>query len=349
MAGLAITGVGLRIGASDILRTVSLTVPPGRTAALLGPAGSGKTALLRAVAGLESPQTGSIRIGDRIVFDAANKIAMAPDRRGSGFMFQSGALWPQLSARDNLVFNLRARGRDIADARAQANRLLDRLGLMESAGRMPEQLCVAHRQRLALGRALTGEPRLLLLDEPLSGQADDIHERMWLKQLLGESGLTTLVATRDRTEAFALSEHIAVINAGAIEQEGAPADIFEKPATPFVASLMGPCNRIAAPLIEKEDFRACIEITGTRIIGVNCTQAAPGEICTGMIRIERVRIGGGPGANRIGMMLRAQTYLGERWEVVFVKDALTLRAYTSAPLKHEFYHLEFPPDALWIY
>ena len=349
MSALAINGLSLRIGTGDVLREVALSVPAGTVAALLGGADSGKTALLRAVAGLEIPHAGTIRIGDQTVLDAAGKVAVPPHRRSVGFMFQSGALWPHWSVRDNLVFSARSRRRDTAEARAHANRLLDRLGLIQLGSHTPAQLSARHRQRAALGRALVREPKLLLLDDPLAGQEGDADERMWLKQLLAEAGITTLFATRDRTEAFALADHVALINAGAVEQEGVPADIFAKPATPFVASFLAPCNRIEGTLVEKAGLRAFIEVIGARLGGVNCTKAALGDVCTGVIRIDRVLVGGGPGVNRIRMKLSTQTYLGERWELAFVNEALTLRAYASAPLRHEYYHLEFPPDALWIY
>ena len=349
MSALAINGVGLRLGESGVLNNVSLTVPQGKITALLGPARAGKTALLRAIAGLEAPQAGTIRIGEDTVFDAVTKVVVPPEKRGIGLMFQSGALWPHWSVRDNLAFIARLRGTADDEAKAQANRLLDRLSLIEIGGHKPAQLSARDRQRAALGRALIGAPRLLLLDEPLGGLEADTGERMWLRQLLTEAGITTLIATRDRMEAFALAEHVAIMNAGAIEQAGAPADIFTKPATPFVANFMAPCTGIEGTLVEKAGPRAFIEVMGTRIGGVNCTDAALGETCTGMIRIERVLIGGGPGLNRLGMKLASQTYLGERWEIAFVSDARTVRAHATAPLRHEFYHVEFPPDALWIY
>jgi len=349
MSALAITGVGLHIDTTDILKGITLSVPAGAIAALLGPTASGKTALLRTIAGLDHPHAGTVRIGDETVFDATAGIALPPERRRVGLMFQSDALSPRWSALDNLVFTARQRGRDAAEAKAHANRLLDRLGMIEIARQPVEQLSAVQRRRTALGRALICEPKLLLLDDPLGGRADDAGERMWLKQLLVESGITTLIATRDRTEAFALAGHIALINAGIIEQEGAASDIFARPATPFVASFLAPCNRIAGTLVEKAGLRAFIDVASTRLGGVNCTKAALGETCTGMIRIDRVLVGGGPGANRIRMKLAEQTYLGERWELAFVNDALTIRAYASAPLRHEFYHIEFPPDALWVY
>jgi ABC-type Fe3+/spermidine/putrescine transport system ATPase subunit len=161
--------------------------------------------------------------------------------------------------------------------------------------------------------------------------------------------VTTLLATANRGDALTLAGRVALINGGAIEQEGTPAELHEQPATAFAASFMGAANRIEGTLVEKAGTRAFIEIMGVRIGGVARTQAAVGDKATGVIRFEGVKLGGGPGTNRIAMKLKAQMYLGERWELVFVRETLTVRAYASAPLRHEDYHVEFPSEALWIY
>jgi iron(III) transport system ATP-binding protein len=350
MSSLAVSQLGLRHEGADLLRAVSLTAPAGKITAVLGPAGSGKTALLRAVAGLDAPHAGSIRIGDQVVFDAANRIVVRPERRGVGFLFQSGALWRHLTVAENLGFCLRLR-RDKANAAARVEQTLAEVGIADLASRRPPELSTAERQRVALARALVGRPRLLLLDDPLAGIAEDVRAefRLWLRQAIAKTGLTALIATRERTDAFALADHIVLLNAGSVEQAGVAAELYNAPATPFAAALLGASNRIEGTLVEQAGSRAVIDVMGTRLGGTARTRAAVGQKVTGMIRTERVLLGGGPGANRLGMTLVAQTYLGERWEVTFVKEALTVRAHTSAPLRHEFYHVEFPPDALWIY
>jgi iron(III) transport system ATP-binding protein len=148
---------------------------------------------------------------------------------------------------------------------------------------------------------------------------------------------------------MAIADRIALLNGGVIEQEGTPTDLYTNPATLFAAQFMGSTNQIEGTLVEKAGARAFIEAGGARLGGIVRTNAAVGEKATGVIRNERVLIGGGPGVNRMSMKLQTQMYLGERWEIVFVKDALTVRAYASAPLRHESYHLEFPPDAMWVF
>jgi len=149
--------------------------------------------------------------------------------------------------------------------------------------------------------------------------------------------------------AMAIADRITLLNAGVIDQEGAPTDLYQEPATLFAAEFMGNNNRLEGTLVELADRRAVIEVMGVRLEGIARTHASVGAKAIGVIRVEKIMLGGGPGPNRIPMTLKAQMYIGERWELLFVKDALTVRAYSSAPLKHEFYHAEFPPHALWVF
>ena len=148
---------------------------------------------------------------------------------------------------------------------------------------------------------------------------------------------------------MAIADRITLLNGGVIEQEGSPTELYKEPATLFAAEFMGNNNRLDGTLVAVNDTRAAIEVLGWPIEGIARTRAAVGDKATGVTRIERMLIGGGPGPNRIPMKLSTQMYLGERWELLFLKDTLTIRAYASAPLRHESYHVEFPPDALWIF
>jgi iron(III) transport system ATP-binding protein len=351
MSALAINEVGLRLGTADVLKNVSLQVPPARIGAVLGPPLSGKTALLRAIAGLEHPHTGSIRIGERVMFDAATGIELPAQTRGVGMMFGSLALAAHWTVFDNVALGARFRGGDAAAIRGRVAAALTQTGIVELAQHCVEQLTHYEQWRVAIARALAGEPAVLLLDDPLAGfdETARAEARTWLKQVLTETGVTTLLATANRGDALTLAGRVALINGGAIEQEGTPAELHEQPATAFAASFMGAANRIEGTLVEKAGTRAFIEIMGVRIGGVARTQTAVGDKATGIIRVDGVKLGGGPGTNRIAMKLKAQMYLGERWELVFVRETLTVRAYASAPLRHEDYHVEFPSDALWIY
>jgi iron(III) transport system ATP-binding protein len=351
MADLSVNDLALRYGNTEILKGVSVAVPPGKVVALLGPSGSGKTTLLRAVAGLETPHRGTITIGDKIYFDAARKIDLPAEARGLGLVFQSYALWPHRTVFQNVAYGLKLRGASAAAIKLRVGKALAQIGLADLAGRYPHQLSGGQQQRVALARALVYEPAVILLDEPLSNLDAKLREeaRAWLRQLIVSLGLSALMVTHDQIEAMAIADRITLLNVGCIEQEGTPTELYKEPATLFAAEFMGNNNRIDGSLVDKADGRAVIEAMGVRFEGLARTAAAAGARATGVIRLEKVMLGGGPGLNRVLMRLKTQMYIGERWELVFVHEALSVRAYTSAPLKHEFYHVEFPPAALWIF
>jgi iron(III) transport system ATP-binding protein len=351
MADLIIDDIALRYGDHEILKGVSVAVPPGKVVALLGPSGSGKTTLLRAVAGLERPYRGAIRIGEETFFDATGRIDVPAETRGLGLVFQSYALWPHRTVRENVAYGLELRKASAAAIKLRVAKALGQIGLAELAGRYPHQLSGGQQQRVALARALVYEPSVILLDEPLSNLDAKLREeaRAWLRQLIISLGISALLVTHDQIEAMAIADRITLLNAGRVEQEGPPTELYQQPATLFAAEFMGNNNRLDGTLVEKADNRAVIEVMGTRLEGVARSHAAVGETGSGVIRLEKVLLGGGAGANRVFMQLKAQMYIGERWELVFVKDGVSVRAYTSAPLKHEFYHVEFPPAALWIF
>jgi iron(III) transport system ATP-binding protein len=226
---------------------VSLSIPAGRLLTLLGPSGCGKTTTLRCIAGLERPDSGRIVIGEQTVFDSAKGIFVPPSDRGIGMVFQSYAIWPHMSVFENVAFPLRvARNRrylaaEIRDKVAHALEMV-RLGGFER--RSATQLSGGQQQRLALARGLVHEPRILLLDEPLSNLDAKLREQMRfeLKHLQRSLRITTVYVTHDQSEALALSDEIAVFNAGRIAQRGAPQDIYSQPATRFVADFIGSAN-----------------------------------------------------------------------------------------------------------
>jgi iron(III) transport system ATP-binding protein len=349
MADLALSDVRLRLGEREILKGVTLGVPDRTVVALLGPAASGKTALMGAVAGLTQPHAGTIRIGDRTVFDGAKGVDDPPHRRRVGLVSQSDAFWPQRTVFENVAFFAGlARKRD---AKTRAEQALELVGVRDLADRLPPQLTASERRQVTLARALVREPAVMLLDDPLShlDGPPRAEARIWLRQLLIGLNLPVLVATRDPVEAMALADRVVVLNDGFVEQEGAAADVYSEPETVFSTEYMAQSNRLRGTLVENAGTRAMLDVMGSRLAGITQTRAPLGTQAVGLIRVERTRIGGGPGANRLPMTLATQMYVGERWEVVFVREALTIRAYTSAPLRHESYHVEFPPDALWVF
>jgi sulfate/thiosulfate transport system ATP-binding protein len=246
-----INSVSKQFGDFNALQGVSLDVPEGSLTALLGPSGSGKSTLLRIIAGLEAPDTGSVSI------DGDDVSHVAPQKRGIGFVFQHYAAFTHMSVRDNVAFGLAIRKRPKAETRERVDELLELVGLTKWAQQRPSQLSGGQRQRMALARALAVQPKVLLLDEPF-GALDAIVRaelRAWLRRLHDEQGTTTVLVTHDQEEAMEVADRIAVMSAGAIEQVGSPREIYDRPATEFVMSFVGPVSRVGGQLVRPHDFR----------------------------------------------------------------------------------------------
>jgi iron(III) transport system ATP-binding protein len=226
-------------GGNQALRDVSLDVGPGTFLVLLGPSGSGKTTLLRCLAGIERITSGRIAIGPRTVADG--KVHLPPDQRDLSMVFQDYALWPHLSARDNVAFALRRRHLSRAECRSRARDMLGRVGLGTLAARYPNELSGGEQQRVALARALIADTGLILCDEPLSNLDADLRERMRVEisSLVREAAATTVYITHDQAEAFALADQVGVLEHGRLVQVGTPEEIYTRPATPFVARFTG--------------------------------------------------------------------------------------------------------------
>ncbi len=226
-------------GAAPALKAVSLDVAPGTFLVLLGPSGSGKTTLLRCLAGIERIDSGTIAIGSRTVTDGRSHVP--PEQRDLSMVFQDYALWPHLNVLDNVAFALRRRRLPRASCRSRAALMLDRVGLSEFARRYPNELSGGQQQRVALARALVADTGLILCDEPLSNLDADLRERMRVEisSLVREAGATTVYITHDQAEAFALADHIGVLEEGVLVQAGTPEDVYNHPATPFVARFTG--------------------------------------------------------------------------------------------------------------
>jgi iron(III) transport system ATP-binding protein len=351
MAELRVTDLGLRLGDNEILRGVSATIPSGKVVALLGPSGSGKTTLLRAVAGLETPHTGAIRLGDTIFFDAARAVDLPAEKRGLGLVFQSYALWPHRTVFDNVAYGLKLRNTPAGEIKTRVEKALAQIGLAHLAARYPHQLSGGQQQRVALARALVYEPPVILLDEPLSNLDAKLREeaRAWLRQLIVSLNLSALCVTHDQVEAMAIADHIILLNAGRIEQEGAPTTLYNEPATLFAAEFMGSNNRLEGTIARPANGHAVLAVADARLEGRQRGPTAEGQSATGVIRLERVRVAAEPGANRLPMVLTTQMYLGERWEQVFTRDKLQVRLFAEKSRPPGEYQVEFPPDALWIF
>ena len=231
--------VRLRLGTLEL--DVALDVPPGEVVALLGPNGAGKTTLLRALAGLIPIEQGHVRLDSKVLEDSATSTYVSTEKRPIGFVFQEYLLFPHMNVLDNVAFGLRARGTAAPEARARATTWLERVGLGGHESDRPGELSGGQRQRAALARALAPDPRLLLLDEPMAAldASARTEVRRDLKRHLSTFPGVRLLVTHDPLEAVALADRLIVIEHGRVVQEGTPAEVTERPKSPYVADLVG--------------------------------------------------------------------------------------------------------------
>ena len=245
MVRVSVAAVSKRYGAVEALRSVSLDFEAGRLTAILGPSGCGKTTLLRSIAGFVSVDAGAIR------FDGAEVTALPPQQRGTAMVFQSYALWPHMTVFDNVAYGLRLKRVPAVEI---ARRVREALALVEigdveaTARRKPAALSGGQQQRVALARAIVVEPRVLLLDEPLSNLDAKIRQRLRVevRRLQRRVGITTIYVTHDQEEALAIADRVVLMNRGVVAQAGTPEQVYLEPATEFVADFLGVGNRLEA-------------------------------------------------------------------------------------------------------
>ncbi|WP_084270034.1 sulfate/molybdate ABC transporter ATP-binding protein [Patulibacter minatonensis] len=252
---IVVTGLNKHYGDYHALRDVDITIPNGSLTALLGPSGSGKSTLLRAIAGLEVPDEGTVVIGGEDV------TFIPPQRREIGFVFQHYAAFKHMNVRDNVGFGPSIRKQPKSEIRERVDELLEIVGLAGYQERYPSQLSGGQRQRMALARALAVQPKVLLLDEPFGALDAKVREdlRAWLRRLQAETGVTTVLVTHDQEEALDVADHIAVLNAGAIEQWGTPREVYETPANEFVMTFLGPTATLEGKLVRPHDLVLSLE------------------------------------------------------------------------------------------
>lgn len=235
MAELTLTGIRKSFGGTEVISGLDLTVRDGAFCTLLGPSGSGKTTLLQIVAGLETLNAGSVAVGGRDIS------GLPPEKRNIGVVFQSYALFPHLTAADNVAYGLVTRGVSRNERRGRVQDMLDMVGLGAFATRKPGQLSGGQQQRVALARALVIEPDLLLLDEPLSALDKRIRQEMQfeLARIHSETGLTTVMVTHDQEEALDLADQVVLLDGGRIQQDQSPREVYRRPANAFVSRFLG--------------------------------------------------------------------------------------------------------------
>ena len=240
----------IRYGEAVAVNGVSFTVDRGEHVTLLGPSGCGKTTTLRAIAGLEQPASGSIRIDGHAMYDASERRNIPTEQRGVSMVFQSYAVWPHMTVFDNVAYGLRVRKQSQADIKANAERALDLVQMRHLAERPASKLSGGQQQRVALARALAFSPTVVLFDEPLSNLDAKLRAemRVELRELQRRLDITSVYVTHDQEEALAISDRVIVMNVGVIEQIGSPETIYNRPRSRFVADFVGSANIIKGKL-----------------------------------------------------------------------------------------------------
>ncbi|MDF2618664.1 MAG: transporter related protein [Xanthobacteraceae bacterium] len=319
-ADIELIQVTKRYGAALAVDAVSLKVPAGTYCCLLGPSGCGKTTTLRMIAGHESITEGDIRLGASVVSD------LPPAKRGTAMMFQSYALFPHLDIVDNVAFSLKMKGVDKTTRRAKALEMLKLVQMDHLAERRPAQLSGGQQQRVALARALITDPQALLLDEPLSALDPflKIKVRQELKKLQLQLGISFIHVTHSQEEAMALSDLVVVMNGGRIEQAATPREVFNRPATAFVARFMGDHNVIAGRVTEAGPATVIFEVPGGASFKApgapGLEPGAPVEIA---VRTDRVKLGAGlePGCGLTGLVQNIE-YHGQKVQVALAAPGI---------------------------
>jgi len=283
-AEIDIVSVSKVYGATTAVDAISLKIPAGSYCCFLGPSGCGKTSTLRMIAGHESISSGDIRLGRIVVTD------FPPAKRGTAMMFQSYALFPHLDLIDNVAFSLKMKGVDKAERRTKALEMLRLMQMEPYANRRPAQLSGGQQQRVALARALITDPEALLLDEPLSALDPFLKIRMRaeLKKLQKSLGITFVHVTHSQEEAMALADIMVIMNDGRIEQAAAPREVFEKPATAFVARFMGDHNVLSGQVTSSENGVLVMTVPEGQSFSVRGERREVGEAIDIGIRTDRV-------------------------------------------------------------
>lgn len=326
---------------------VTLTIDRGEFLVLLGPSGCGKTTLLRCVAGLETPDSGSIDIGGRRVFgrNGSRSVTVPPERRGLGMIFQSYALWPHLTVARNVAYPLEAAKVPKAERRERVAQALDLVGVSEVSEQLPGRLSGGQQQRVALARALVGEPELILFDEPLSNVDAKVREelRLHLLEMQRRIGFTAVYVTHDQVEAMELADRIAVLRDGKIAQLDAPAVVYDRPVSRYVAKFIGTANELTAEVVERDAATVTVSLPGvldrTRVPAPTGRQPAIGERVHIIWRPERTLIAD-TAEGELGIILEGECllgrYLGAFGEtIVSLRDGTDVRVVASRPLAHE--------------
>ncbi|MGW1628039.1 ABC transporter ATP-binding protein [Streptomyces anthocyanicus] len=340
MPELVVENIKKSFHGTAVLEDVNFTVADGEFFTLLGPSGCGKSTTLSCVAGLETPDSGTIRVGDQVFFDGTRRSTVPPEGRNLGLVFQSYALWPHMTVADNLALPLKLRKVTKGEQQRLIDDALTKVDMAHLRDRYPHQLSGGQQQRVALARGIVYSPGVLLLDEPLSNLDAKMRDqaRVWLKDLQREVGITTVYVTHDQVEAMSLSDRIAVFMHGRLQQVGTPTEIYETPATPEVAGFIGRCNLLEGRVGATEGGAVQVELGETgqhlRVAGA----CSAGSSATVGLRSERITLTDRADAPHDGAVnvLRARieqcSYTGARFE--YELSIGDVRVHAESPVRH---------------
>jgi iron(III) transport system ATP-binding protein len=330
---------------------VSLTIREGEFVTLLGPSGCGKTTTLNCVAGLERPDAGRIAVGTVVLTDIARRVVLPPERRDLGMVFQSYALWPHMTVRDNLAFALRLRKIPRAEIDSRIRATLELVELPGLEKRYPYQLSGGQQQRVALARAVVAEPRVLLLDEPLSNLDAKVRERarFWLRDLQRRLGITAVYVTHDQAEALAISDRVAVMSAGRVLQYAPPSDIYERPSSRFVAEFIGRSSFLRGEVVRVAAGRADVRLveSGTIVSAATAVATATGDRVVLAVRSERIDMHAENAAeNVVRARIKSFVYAGAEYEYILDTPEGELRASSQRAVAGPDVNLHLPPNSI---
>lgn len=318
MAKLQLSNVQKSFGDTPVVKNFSLTLQEGEFISLLGPSGCGKTTTLRMIAGFEGLTGGSIELNGRVISSVGG--ALPPEKRSMSMIFQSYAIWPNMTVAENVGFGLKVRKVPSAELKERVAEMLDVVRLGHLAERYPSELSGGQQQRVALARAIVVRPEVLLLDEPLSNLDANLREEMAaeIRRLHDQFKTTTVYVTHDQTEAMSLSDRIAVMNGGEVEQVDTPWNLYNRPKTRFVASFIGQTN-----LIDAKVAGSAVQFDGIAVeLGDAVRGLATGSGVTASIRPQGLLLqaldAAVPGTP---VIVKSKKYLGDRWEYGVVPKA----------------------------
>ncbi len=352
---------GTATTAPRAVNDVTFTVEEGSFYTLLGPSGCGKTTTLRSIAGLEKPTAGTIQLGDTVVHEGS--FSVPTHTRDIGMVFQNYAVWPHMNVFDNVAFPLRVPNRSSRvsskDVKQRVERALSVVGLSGYESRMSTQLSGGQQQRLSFARAIVREPRVLLLDEPLSNLDAKLRERMRrdLKILHHELGITSLFVTHDQIEALSMSDMIGVMRAGKIVQEGTPEEIYHQPVNEFVATFIGSTNLVRGTVVGVDGELVTVDTPLGKLTGHGVQQAKVGDLASVAIRPEDVTVTAAKDApksapNRLQGVVRVSMFAGSYSEYELTVNGLAVNARTGSRghvVDTQDVVVEFPIPAVRVY